>query len=133
MEAKQRSTGREMFVGVTRVLSDEESKAFFETVKARHPEMDVKIPFLTVREMLQYKPKTFATDVTAPTLVVVAGQDRVNPPEQGVALFEAVGARRKELHVEPEAKHYDLYEAPFFNGIVERQIGWLRQILMAPR
>ena len=56
MADKQKNIGKEMFVNITRVLSDEESKAFFEENKARHPKMGIKIPFLTVRETLQYKP-----------------------------------------------------------------------------
>lgn len=57
--------------------------------------MDIKIPFLTVRETLQYKPVLNASQVTCPTLVVIAGRDTVNPPEQGRALFEAVGSKEK--------------------------------------
>lgn len=79
---KKKNTGKEMFVGVTRVLSDDESKVFFEKIKARHPEMDIKIPFLTVMETLQYKPAESAASVQCPVLVVIAGQDSVNPPEQ---------------------------------------------------
>ncbi len=83
MAEKKKNTGKEMFVGVTRVLSDDESKVFFEKIKARHPEMDIKIPFLTVMETLQYKPAESAASVQCPVLVVIAGQDSVNPPEQG--------------------------------------------------
>lgn len=47
MAEKKKNTGKEMFVGVTRVLSDDESKVFFEKIKARHPEMDIK--YLSLR------------------------------------------------------------------------------------
>ncbi|EEQ2017169.1 alpha/beta hydrolase, partial [Escherichia coli] len=73
MAEKKKNTGKEMFVGVTRVLSDDESKVFFEKIKARHPEMDIKIPFLTVMETLQYKPAESAASVQCPVLVVIAG------------------------------------------------------------
>ena len=92
MAEKQQATGKEMFVAVTRVLSDDESKAFFEENKVRYPAMDIKIPFLTVRETLRYQPRDNAARVTCPVLVVVAGGDTVNPPEQGIALYEAVGS-----------------------------------------
>ncbi len=85
MAEKKKNTGKEMFVGVTRVLSDNESKEFFRKVKIRHPEMDIKIPFLTVMETLQYKPAESAGRVQCPVLVVIAGRDSVNPPEQGKA------------------------------------------------
>ncbi|HBD0251099.1 TPA: alpha/beta hydrolase, partial [Escherichia coli] len=63
MAEKKKNTGKEMFVGVTRVLSDNESKVFFEKVKGQYPEMDIKIPFLTVMETLQYKPAESAAKV----------------------------------------------------------------------
>ncbi len=44
--------------------------------------MDIKIPFLTVMETLQYKPAESAAKVQCPVLIVIAGQDSVNPPEQ---------------------------------------------------
>ncbi len=73
MAEKKKNTGKEMFVGVTRVLSDNESKVFFEKVKGQYPEMDIKIPFLTVMETLQYKPAESAAKVQCPVLVVIAG------------------------------------------------------------
>jgi len=129
MAAKQAATGKEMFVAITRVLSDEESKAFFESNKAQFPAMDVKIPFLTVRETLNYKPAENARLVSCPTLVVVAGEDRVNPPEQGIALFDAVAAKEKKLHQEAGAKHYDIYSGPHFDNVVAQQIDWYRNWL----
>ncbi|MFV8762011.1 UilS family quorum-quenching N-acyl-homoserine lactonase [Yersinia enterocolitica] len=129
MAAKQKTTGKETFVGVTRVLNDIESKTFFETNKALYPAMDIKIPFLTVRETLGYKPKDNAARVTCPVLVVVAGEDTVNSPEQGVALYNAVGSLHKALHIEEEAKHYDMYSGKHFNNITTIQTDWFRKNL----
>nr|WP_154324414.1 alpha/beta hydrolase [Pantoea sp. 201603H] len=129
MAAKQQTTGKEMFVSVTRVLSDEESKAFFEENRVRYPAMDSKIPFLTVRETLQYKPAENARQVSCPTLVVVAGDDTVNPPEQGVALFEAVKANDKQLHVEEGARHYEMYSGEHFERVVNIQTEWFTRHL----
>lgn len=126
MAAKQATTGKEMFVAITRVLNDEESKAFFDSHKTQFPAMDIKIPFLTVRETLNYKPAENARQVSCPTLVVVAGNDRVNPPQQGIALFDAVAAAEKKLHIEAEAKHYDLYSGPHFDNVIAQQIDWYR-------
>lgn len=57
--------------------------------------MDIKIPFLTVMETLQYKPAESAAKVQCPVLVVIAGRDSVNPPEQGRALYDAVASGTK--------------------------------------
>nr|BCT74087.1 hypothetical protein [Escherichia coli] len=115
MAEKKKNTGKEMFVGVTRVLSDNESKVFFEKVKGQYPEMDIKIPFLTVMETLQYKPAESAAKVQCPVLVVIAGRDSVNPPEQGRALYDAVASGTKELYEEADACHYDIYKGAFLN------------------
>ncbi|AIL10485.1 alpha/beta hydrolase [Stenotrophomonas maltophilia] len=126
MAERQATTGKEMLVGITKVLNDAESKAFFEENREKHPKMDVKIPFLTVRETLNYKPALAAARVTCPTLVVIAGQDRVNPPAQGRALFDAVAADEKTLYQEPDARHYDVYSGEYFQRIIKIQIDWLR-------
>lgn len=52
MVDKQERTGKEMFVGINRVLSDAEPTLFFKENRALNPKMDIKIPFLTVRETL---------------------------------------------------------------------------------
>ncbi len=124
MQEKKAATGREMFVAITKVLTDPQSKAFVEEARQRHPEMDIKIPFLTVREMLQYRPAEHAARVACPVLVVVAGEDGVNPPEQGRALHAAVGASVKELYVADGAGHYDMYDGAQFERSIARQLAW---------
>lgn len=129
MTEKQKNTGKEMFVGITRVLSDAESKSFFEENRVRYPKMDIKIPFLTVRETLQYQPALNAMQVTCPTLIVIAGKDSVNPPEQGRALFDAVGAKEKRLYEESDARHYDIYTGEHFKQVIRIQIEWFKRSL----
>lgn len=126
---KQKSTGKETFVGVTRVLNDRDSKDFFEKNKILFPSMDIKIPFLTIRETLEYKPKDNAAHVTCPALVVVAGDDSVNPPAQGIALYNAVGGSIKSLHIEKGAKHYDTYSGKHFLSVISIQIDWFNEYL----
>ncbi|MBN3848872.1 alpha/beta hydrolase [Paraburkholderia sp. Ac-20342] len=124
MHEKKQSTGREMFVPITKVLTDPQSKTFFEENRKNYPAMDIKIPFLTVREILNYKPKDYAVRVTCPVLVVIAGEDGVNPPNHGIELFDAVAATTKQLHVEQTAGHYDMYDGQHFESSVARQIDW---------
>ncbi len=119
----------ERFNAITRVLSDNESKVFFEKVKGQYPEMDIKIPFLTVMETLQYKPAESAAKVQCPVLIVIAGQDSVNPPEQGKALYDAVASGTKELYEEADACHYDIYEGAFFERVAAVQTKWFKKHL----
>lgn len=130
MAEKQKATGKEMFVSVNRVLSDAESKAFFEENRAQYPKMDIKIPFLTVRETLHYKPAEAAAKVACPSLVVIAEQDSVNPPEQGRILFDAIGAETKKLYEQPGARHYDIYAGESFQQVVQVQTDWFKQYLL---
>ncbi|BAE74691.1 esterase [Sodalis glossinidius str. 'morsitans'] len=129
MAEKQRLTGKEMFVGITRVLSDDESKAFFEHHKTHFPAMDIKIPFLTVRETLHYKPKDNAAKVTCPTLIILAEKDNVNPPEHGIELYNSLRSRTKQLYIEPDARHYDIYSGDYFVNIIAAQTAWFKQHL----
>ncbi|EQA1624981.1 UilS family quorum-quenching N-acyl-homoserine lactonase [Enterobacter asburiae] len=129
MAEKQKNTGKEMFVGVNRVLSDAESKSFFEENRTQYPKMDIKIPFLTVRETLLYKPALNASQVMCPTLIVIAGQDTVNPPEQGRALFDAVGAKEKRLYEESSVRHYDIYAGEHFKQVISIQTEWFKTYL----
>ncbi|MEX5262385.1 alpha/beta fold hydrolase, partial [Kocuria sp. CPCC 205263] len=129
MVEKRERQGKEMFVAITKVLGDEESKAFFEENKAHYPAMDIKIPFLTVYETLRYKPYQYAEKVSCPTLVVVAGDDTVNDPQQGIALYESVSAQDKRLYTELGAKHYDLYDGKHFDNVITQQLEWLTKRL----
>jgi uncharacterized protein len=129
MHEKKQSTGREMMVAITKVLTDPQSKAFVEESRQRYPAMDIKIPFLTVREMLNYKPGVYAARVACPVLVVVAGEDGVNPPDHGKELFAALGTPVKKLHIEETAGHYDMYEGPHFTSNIDVQIQWFREHL----
>lgn len=129
MAEKRQNTGKEMFVSITKVLADEESKTFFEVNKDKFPAMDIKIPFLTVRETLMYKPCDNAARVLCPTLVIVAENDTVNPPSQGLALYDAVASPKKELRVIEGAKHYEIYEGEQFNKAIYHQLNWFNHYL----
>jgi len=129
MADKQRLTGKEKMVSITRVLNDAESKSFFEENKTKFPKMDIKIPFLTIKETLQYKPALNASKVTCPTLIVIAGKDTVNSPQEGRALFAAVGAKEKRLYEESSAHHYDIYGGEYFNNVICVETDWFKSYL----
>lgn len=126
MQQRKNNTGKEFFVSIPRVMSDPESRAFFEHYRKCFPEMDVKIPLLTVREIMHYRPAIYAEQVKCPTLVVVADQDTVNPPEQGMALYNAVSAPVKMFCSILGARHYDVYEGENFERSSLTEIDWFR-------
>lgn len=129
MVEKRERLGKEMFVPITRVLGDKESKAFFEENREKFPSMDIKIPFLTVYETLRYKPYLNAEKVTCPVLIIVAGEDTVNSPQQGIALYKSVRSHEKKLHIEGGARHYNMYEGEHFENVFSQQCEWLKKHL----
>ncbi|ORM71107.1 alpha/beta hydrolase [Pantoea rwandensis] len=129
MAEKRKKTGKEIRVTIPRVLNNEESKCFFEANRVLYPKMDIRIPFLTVREILRYRPALDAAKVVCPTLVVTAENDTVNPPSQGLALFNAAGAREKRLYQQKDARHYDMYTGMFFKKAVLLQTEWFNKYL----
>lgn len=129
LEKKRYDTGREQWVRITRILNDIESKEFFNTLKETHSKIDIKIPFLTIREILRYHPIDFAKAVLCPTLLLVAEQDRVNPPEQGFLLYDALSSPIKHLHQVDLAGHYDFYHHDYFDLIFQEQLAWFNEYL----
>lgn len=62
-------------------------------------------------------------------LLLVSGQDSVNPSEQGRALYDAVAPENKKLYEEVTVHHYDIYEGEYFERIVEVQVEWFERYL----
>ncbi|EFO2517740.1 hypothetical protein B6Q94_23740 [Escherichia coli] len=130
LDAVKKASGREKFVSITRVLNDNESKKFFEENRTQYPDMDIKIPFLTVKEMLDYKPVQYAAQVTCPSLIVVAEKDTVNPKEQGIELYNSVMHEDKQLYFVNNARHYDTYSGEYFNEISAVETEWFKYYLL---
>ncbi|EOU8151147.1 TPA: UilS family quorum-quenching N-acyl-homoserine lactonase [Escherichia coli] len=130
LDAVKKASGREKFVSITRVLNDNESKKFFEENRTQYPNMDIKIPFLTVKEMLDYKPVQYAAQVTCPSLIVVAEKDTVNPKEQGIELYNSVMHEDKQLYFVNDAKHYDAYSGKYFKEISAVETEWFKYYLL---
>lgn len=130
LDAVKKASGREKFVSITRVLNDNESKKFFEENRTQYPDMDIKIPFLTVKEMLAYKPVQYAAQVTCPSLIVVAEKDTVNPKEQGIELYNSVMHEDKQLYFVNNARHYDTYSGEYFDEISAVETEWFKYYLL---
>lgn len=130
LDAVKKASGREKFVSITRVLNDNESKKFFEENRTQYPDMDIKIPFLTVKEMLDYKPVQYAAQVTCPSLIVVAEKDTVNPKEQGIELYNSVMHEDKKLYFVNNARHYDTYSGEYFDEISAVETEWFKYYLL---
>ena len=127
LQDRRARTGRETMVALGDVLTDPQSAAFYERF-ADHPALDIEVPLLTVAETLNYKPEQALPHLKAPLLVVGAGKDSVNPPQESVLLFQAAN-EPKSLMMLDEATHYELYEGNYLDIVSSRQIDWFTNYL----
>ncbi len=123
MQAKRAETGREMMVPLKKILTDTQSAAFYDKYVGEFPALSIRVPFLTVAETLAHKPEDALPNLRVPLLVIGAGQDSVNPPEESLKLFEKAMPPKEFLMLE-DATHYELYEGPHLDTVSARQIAW---------
>lgn len=128
LEDKRDATGKEMMVPVSKILTDEQSKAFLDANIERYPELKIKIPFLTILETLNYKPETYIKNINIPILIVGAEQDKVNPISETYSLYNIV-SEPKELMVVKGATHFELYSGNYFNEVISKQLFWFKDSL----
>lgn len=122
LQGRRAKSGKEMMVPLTDVLTDPQSIAFYERFSPEFPALDIEIPLLTVAETLKHKPEEVLPGLNAPLLVIGAGRDSVNPPEESIQLFNAAN-EPKRLMMLDEATHYELYEGAYLDTANQNQIG----------
>lgn len=125
MAEKKRQTGKELMVPIIKVMTDEESRTFFEKKKKDFPALDIKVPYLAVWETILYHPSEAAARVTQPTFMVFAENDKVITLDYGLAMYQALGAN-KSCHIQSKARHYQLFSGEHHNQVAARQLEWLR-------
>lgn len=128
MEERKTKTGKEMFVPILKVVSDPQSKAFYDSHVGQFPELKIKIPMLTVAETIKHKPELVIGDVKAPILITAAGQDGVNPLEESKILFQKAN-NPKEFFVIENATHYEIYYGEYFEKAIAKQLEWFNGTL----
>jgi dienelactone hydrolase len=126
LQDRRDRTGKDTMVPLTNVLTDPQSVAFYERFIEDFPALDIEVPLLTVAETLKHKPEDALPKLTVPLLVIGAGKDSVNPPQESVLLFEAANEPKSLLMLE-DATHYELYEGALLDTVSARQIDWFRQ------
>lgn len=128
LSEKKKLTGREMMVPVSKILSDEQSKAFLQKNIDKFPELKIKIPFLTILETINYKPEQYLKNLHVPILIVGAEKDIVNPISETNSLYN-LASEPKELVVISGATHFQVYEGEYFEQAVAKQISWFGKYL----
>ncbi len=118
-----------MQVPINKILTDEQSIQFYNKTVADFPGFDIKIPFLTIKETIEYQPEKYLDSVHIPIQIVAAENDKVNPVEESGILHEKANSP-KELIIIEGATHYELYEGEKFKEVVNKQIEWFRRYLI---
>lgn len=126
--ARAVTTGKEMVLPLPKLLSDEQSKAFYEKNRERFPALDVKLSFLTAKETLTHRPEWLVPHLKAPAHYTLAENDLVNPPSETRSLYEKTSSPKELLEV-PGADHYAIYEPPYFDTVVKAQTAWFKRWL----
>lgn len=129
LQVKGVTQNKSMQVTVQKILTDEQSIEFFNKTVETYPELNIKIPFLTIKETLEHKPEKHLGEVRVPILIVGAENDKVNPPEESGIIYEKAN-EPKELMMVPGATHYEVYEGERFNSVVGKQLEWFKTYLV---
>lgn len=128
MLTKKEKTGKEIMVPLHKVLTDEQSKDFYERYSKEYDAFDIKIPFLTVNETMSHKPENYIGDLKIPVLIVASDTDSVNPVEESHILYEKAN-EPKELMVLNGISHYECYEGEPLQKILAKQIAWFDEYI----
>jgi pimeloyl-ACP methyl ester carboxylesterase len=128
MQQKKVTTNKELMVPINKILTDEQSRAFYNEKVASFPALHIKIPFLTVAATMEHKPETYLNSVTIPIHIVAAGNDSVNPPGESQILHAKANEPKALFNVE-NASHYEVYEGVHFNAVAHEQARWFGMYL----
>lgn len=133
METRKIRTGKEMMVPINKVLTDPQSKKFYNDNVEKYPALKIKIPMLTVAETIKHKPERIIGNLkNTPILIVAAGKDGVNPVEESKNLFKKAN-EPKELFIIDEATHYEIYSGALFEKAISKQLLWMESYLSIPK
>jgi alpha-beta hydrolase superfamily lysophospholipase len=119
---------KNMMMGLSQILTDADSKEFFGKIIAEHPVINIKIPFLFVKESIEYKPEEVIGKIKVPVMILGAENDIVNPPEESRMLFERAN-EPKEIVMIKDATHYQVYSGPKFEEAFNAELAFLRKYL----
>lgn len=130
MQQRKAATGKEMMMPIHKILTDEQSIKFYHDNVEAFPELNIKIPFLTVAETLKYKPEQHLDKVNAPILIIGASEDGVNPIAESHQLF-AKAHDPKELFVVEGATHFEVYSGDYFQQVIAKELAWFDRYLLS--
>ncbi|MBE6529723.1 MAG: alpha/beta hydrolase [Ruminococcaceae bacterium] len=110
-EAYERGEGELMYLNFMPRAFDE-GAAYYYSARGTHPRWSNQVVAWSQLELIKYNVTEIMKGMTKP-YCVISGENAWSKPSS-VEIFEAVPHDNKEMHVIPEASHFDMYDlAPF--------------------
>lgn len=125
VEKRAVTTNKPMMLKPVQILTDEQSKEFYTSQVEKFPALAIKIPLVTIKYTIEYKPEDVLDKVNVPLLIIGAANDRVNPPEESQRLFDKA-KEPKELMILENTGHYECYEGESFEKISDKALEWFK-------
>jgi uncharacterized protein len=108
------------------ILKDSESQEFYSKVEEQYPKVKTKIPFFTLKHIIEHKPENHISNVSAPILLIAAEKDIACPVEESQILYEKAN-HPKKLHILKDTKHYEVYEGANLKNTTQKAVEWFAQ------
>ena len=116
-EANDRGEGELMYLNFMPRAFDE-GAAYYYSARGTHPRWSNQVVAWSQLELIKYNVTEIMKGMTKP-YCVISGENAWSKPSS-VEIFEAVPHDNKEMHVIPEASHFDMYDlAPFVSEAFE--------------
>ena len=116
-EAYDRGEGELMYLNFMPRAFDE-GAAYYYSARGTHPRWSNQVVAWSQLELIKYNVTEIMKEMTKP-YCVISGENAWSKPSSA-EIFEAVPHDNKEMHVIPEASHFDMYDlAPFVSEAFE--------------
>ena len=113
------------------LLPDRQSKALATAARRANPAAVNEVPLDYIDETLSFNPE-WVVDKIAPraVLFITTDDDRLVPPEESIAMFEAAGEPKKLVTL-ANYGHYEVYAEPAFSEVMRETLAWFGRFVPA--
>ena len=117
-----------MYLNMDQILTDPDSKEFYQKTVDMHPKLKNRLPLLTIKESMECRPEDHISNLGIPIMIIGATGDIVCPVEESKILYEKA-REPKELFTIDGARHYDVYEGEHFKLSAGKALEWYNKYL----
>ncbi|MBN2108819.1 MAG: alpha/beta fold hydrolase [Deltaproteobacteria bacterium] len=117
-----------LMLNMDQILTDPDSKEFYQKTVDIHPKLKNRLPLLTIKESMECKPEHHIAGLCIPVMIIGATGDIVCPVEESKILY-AKASQPKELFIIEGARHYDVYEGNNFALSAGKALEWYAKYL----